>query len=166
MDERERFEAWAKSTLGFWIDDEPPRVLTYVDGGCHPASTEEISMWDALRAARRTTPDRECEWKCDDMDNGIWESGCGETWSFVDGGPTENRMLFCHRCGGKLKTAQLAALDRLAENERELGLDYLTAPTSDKGGAPIKLAHYDAFDDAEKAVRKDVEVLRKLLKGD
>lgn len=54
---------------------------------------------------RRTTPDRECEWKCDDIDNGIWESACGEVWSFIDGGPVENRMLFCHRCGGKLKTA-------------------------------------------------------------
>ena len=64
-------------------------------------------------AARRTTPDRECEWKCDDIDNGIWESACGESWSFIDGGPVENRMLFCHRCGGKLRTA----------------------PTSDKGGA-------------------------------
>lgn len=59
MDEREMFEAWAKSTLGFWIDDEPPRVLSYVDGGCHPASTEEIAMWDALLDARRTAPDRE-----------------------------------------------------------------------------------------------------------
>ncbi|HGF4019548.1 hypothetical protein [Burkholderia cenocepacia] len=66
-----------------------------------------------LREACRTTPDRECEWKCDDIDNGIWESSCGESWSFIDGGPVENRMLFCHRCGGKLKTAA----------------------TSDKGGA-------------------------------
>jgi hypothetical protein len=56
-------------------------------------------------AACRTTPDRECEWKCDDIDNSIWESSCGESWSFVDGGPVENRMLFCHRCGSKLKTA-------------------------------------------------------------
>ncbi|MBR8141171.1 hypothetical protein KDW46_02200 [Burkholderia vietnamiensis] len=58
MDERE-FEAWAKSTFGFWIDNDPPRVLSYVDGGCHPASTEEVAMWDALIAGRRTTPDRE-----------------------------------------------------------------------------------------------------------
>jgi hypothetical protein len=29
--------------------------------------------------------------------------------------------------------------------------------------APLKLAHYDAFDDAEKAVQKDVKVLRELL---
>ncbi|HHT8903979.1 TPA: hypothetical protein ACT5CR_006874 [Burkholderia cenocepacia] len=83
----------------------------------HPGSkAEEFARAierETLYAARRTTPDRECEWKCDDVDNGIWESSCGESWSFIDGGPVENRMLFCHRCGGKLKTA----------------------PTSDKGGA-------------------------------
>ncbi|KWF90338.1 hypothetical protein [Burkholderia cepacia] len=70
MDERE-FEAWAKSTFGFWIDNDPPRVLSYVDGGCHPASTEEVAMWDALIAARLTTPDRdaiieECAKVCDE----------------------------------------------------------------------------------------------------
>jgi len=57
--EREEFEAWAKKTLGFWIDDEDIRVLNYVSGGCVPANSTEIAMWDALQAARRTTPDRE-----------------------------------------------------------------------------------------------------------
>lgn len=61
------------------------------------------ACWDTWQAARRTTPDRDCEWSVNDFDNGIWESACGETWSFVDGGPIENRMLFCHRCGGILK---------------------------------------------------------------
>ncbi|AWD90823.1 hypothetical protein HOT12_gp32 [Burkholderia phage vB_BmuP_KL4] len=88
----------------------------------HPSLLDDRAVFSARQvrtivreavAARRTTPDRECEWKCDDVDNGIWESACGESWSFIDGGPVENRMLFCHRCGGKLKTA----------------------PTSDKGGA-------------------------------
>jgi len=45
----------------------------------------------------------ECEWHKGDDEYGIWESACGESWSFVDGGPTENRMLYCHRCGGKLR---------------------------------------------------------------
>lgn len=67
-------------------------------------------MEDLLGVGRRTTPDRDCEWRLDDADNGIWESACGETWSFVDGGPIENRMLFCHRCGGILKTTPTAAL--------------------------------------------------------
>lgn len=104
---------------------------TMMDGASYAAALELA----AYVAARRTTPDRECEWKCDDIDNGIWESACGETWSFIDGGPVENRMLFCHRCGGSLKTAPTTALDRLVDIERELGLDYMTVPTVDKGGA-------------------------------
>lgn len=47
--------------------------------------------------------DRECEWKCDDVDNGIWELFCGELWLFIDGGLVENWMLFCYWCGGKFK---------------------------------------------------------------
>ncbi|MBR8343035.1 hypothetical protein KDX40_04690 [Burkholderia ambifaria] len=59
MTEREEFEAWAKKALGFWIDDEDTRVLNYVSGGCVPANSTEIALWDALRTGRRTTPDRE-----------------------------------------------------------------------------------------------------------
>ena len=40
-----------------------------------------------------------CEWKPDDSESGTWASGCGELWSFIDGGPTENRVRFCHGCG-------------------------------------------------------------------
>ncbi|MBJ9895266.1 hypothetical protein [Burkholderia cenocepacia] len=112
--------------------------LTPIAGG-HYSDCNTDFAWLAYSAARRTNPDRECEWKCDDVDNGTWESCCGEIWTFTDGGPVENGMLFCHRCGSKLKTApsgptpqQLAALDRLAENERELGLDYMVGTDGEK----------------------------------
>jgi len=38
--------------LGFHIDSDMHgvRVLTYVSGGCRPASEEEIALWDALAA--------------------------------------------------------------------------------------------------------------------
>ncbi|MBR8423861.1 hypothetical protein [Burkholderia cenocepacia] len=99
MDEREMFEAH----FGIPIDQRrTPSKGSY-------ALREHQMMWAGWQAARRTTPDRECEWKCDDIDNGIWESSCGESWSFIDGGPIENRMLFCHRCGGKLKTVPASA---------------------------------------------------------
>lgn len=95
MDEREMFEAWAMT-----LDLD----LTPIAGG-HYSDCNTDFAWLAWCAARRTTPDRECEWKCDDIDNGTWESCCGEIWTFIDGGPVENGMLFCHHCGGKLKTA-------------------------------------------------------------
>ena len=42
-----------------------------------------------------------CEWSQED-DSGIWNSGCGSTWSFHDDGPAENGMHFCHSCGKTL----------------------------------------------------------------
>jgi hypothetical protein len=43
---------------------------------------------------------RVCMWSLDDNDMGIWRSSCGELWSFIDGGPSENRVSYCHHCGG------------------------------------------------------------------
>ena len=40
-----------------------------------------------------------CQWQQEDDDTGAWASGCGELWSFIDGGPNENRVRFCHGCG-------------------------------------------------------------------
>lgn len=43
----------------------------------------------------------------------------------------------CARFGAKVarENTSQSALDHMAENAHELGLDYMTAPTSDKGGA-------------------------------
>lgn len=40
-----------------------------------------------------------CEWLLTDADNGVWESACGEAWTFIDGGPVDNSVRFCHGCG-------------------------------------------------------------------
>lgn len=40
-----------------------------------------------------------CEWHLDDEENGIWQSACGEAWSFIDGGPVENSVRYCQGCG-------------------------------------------------------------------
>lgn len=48
-----------------------------------------------------------CTWKeQDDKDMpGTYESSCGEMWSFIDGGVKENRITYCHHCGGKVVPA-------------------------------------------------------------
>jgi hypothetical protein len=43
-----------------------------------------------------------CAWTLDDEESGTWASSCGELWSFIDGGPDENRVSYCHHCGGKV----------------------------------------------------------------
>jgi hypothetical protein len=48
-----------------------------------------------------------CEWKKDpDYEMGdTYHSSCGELWSFIDGGPKENRVSYCHHCGKPVKLA-------------------------------------------------------------
>ena len=42
-----------------------------------------------------------CQWTQDpDFEMGdTYHSACGEVWSFVNGGPAENRVRYCHGCG-------------------------------------------------------------------
>jgi hypothetical protein len=44
-----------------------------------------------------------CLWTLDDEESGTWASSCGELWSFIDGGPTENRVTYCHHCGNVVR---------------------------------------------------------------
>ena len=65
----------------------------------------EIDEWKAraLAANERGT----CTWtEQDDKDMPCtYESSCGEMWSFTDGGIKENRVTYCHHCGGKVVPA-------------------------------------------------------------
>ena len=47
-----------------------------------------------------------CIWTQDS--DGPWNTSCGVTWEFVDGGPAENGAHFCHHCGGVLMAATFA----------------------------------------------------------
>ena len=43
-----------------------------------------------------------CEWAHNE-DDGFWDTECGQSWRFDDGGPKENNMNFCHCCGKTLR---------------------------------------------------------------
>lgn len=41
-----------------------------------------------------------CVWAVDDiMDGDLWETACGATFQFNDGGPEDNEFKFCYKCG-------------------------------------------------------------------
>lgn len=42
-----------------------------------------------------------CIWTYDDLDD-KWDTDCGESFQFTEGGPIENKAKFCQYCGGKL----------------------------------------------------------------
>jgi hypothetical protein len=75
--------------------------------------TESNNVWDAMLAAA-PQPDEPipiahgfCTWKhTDDVHMpDTWEADCGAMWSFIEGGPKDNNMNFCHKCGKPLTEA-------------------------------------------------------------
>ena len=49
------------------------------------------------------TENKTCTWKLDASPYAeIWEADCGLTWSLEEGGPEENGMNYCPKCGKKL----------------------------------------------------------------
>ena len=64
---------------------------------------ERDSLRQQLEAAQKDVK-RTCEWTEQDPDyaSDTWSSECGEMWSFTDGGIEDNRVNFCHGCGGKI----------------------------------------------------------------
>ncbi|CEL28757.1 hypothetical protein [Pseudomonas fluorescens] len=77
-------------------------------------AAERDALQQRLNAADQRIDDfagGDCEWSQDD-ESGIWNTGCGSTWSFHDDGPEENGMNFCHSCGKHLVV-------ELAEQEQD-----------------------------------------------
>ena len=64
----------------------------------------KFERWQDFLAGRERET---CTWtEQDDKDMpGTYESSCGEMWSFIDGGVKENRVTYCHHCGGKVVPA-------------------------------------------------------------
>ncbi|HCF2632829.1 hypothetical protein [Pseudomonas aeruginosa] len=73
-----------------WCEDEPAAGIEYVRADKARA---------ALAHAPTSSASPSCKWT---ESSGIWETGCGQTWSFIEDGPAENGALFCHHCGGRL----------------------------------------------------------------
>ena len=64
------------------------------------ACVEAADLLESISTQQERKPEQ-CEWKPEDPDfmPGTYASVCGELWSFIDGGPNENRVRFCHGCG-------------------------------------------------------------------
>jgi hypothetical protein len=70
--------------------------------GCERAEAAATKAINELAASDR--PSEVCEWTYDDCDD-KWDSSCGMSWQFMDGGPKENNVTFCHHCGCEVKEA-------------------------------------------------------------
>ena len=85
---------------------EVPEADVRIYRGFATHSTKQLLAYGA--AQRLAGQQREsCTWtEQDDKDMpSTYESSCGEMWSFIDGGVKENRVTYCHHCGGKVVPA-------------------------------------------------------------
>ena len=77
-------------------------VIAYTND---PAHAELIC--NALNAKPDTvTISRECKWVQDDDSVDRYDTYCGQSWEFNDGGVEQNGMNYCHSCGGKIVEIQ------------------------------------------------------------
>ena len=63
-----------------------------------------------------------CNWGEDDA--GVWETDCGHSFEFIDGGPDENGFSFCPYCGKRLE--QHALVEDIGEEEGPVDGNYTT----------------------------------------
>ena len=52
----------------------------------------------------------ECDWRQEDDENmpQTYRTRCGQLWSFIEGGPADNSVKFCHCCGKPVKEVAAA----------------------------------------------------------
>lgn len=82
---------------------EQKRICVSPIAVCSLESAIQYGAAQRLAGQQRET----CTWtEQDDKDMPCtYESSCGEMWSFTDGGLKENRVTYCHHCGGKVVPA-------------------------------------------------------------
>lgn len=71
-------------------DSDPARPLVFGDTTPQPTQAQAGAV------------PLTCEWAHNE-DDGFWDTECGQSWRFDDGGPKENHMNFCHCCGKPLR---------------------------------------------------------------
>lgn len=69
------------------------------DKSC-PCCVATDNLHEAVMGAETPPQEPVCHWKQDD--DGNWDTGCGHTFVFENGTPSENRQRFCGYCGAKL----------------------------------------------------------------
>lgn len=67
-------------------------------------SKKSINLEDALTCILDGEPQSSCIWT--ETTDGLWETSCGRTWTFLEGGPKDNRFSYCHGCGKPVRIAE------------------------------------------------------------
>jgi len=84
-----------------WIAGAVDRAMAEMENISPPLRRSECKR--LIYAALEARPDPEtCEWTQSDE---WWSTACGASWVFIDCGPAENGVKFCHACGKPVEIA-------------------------------------------------------------
>lgn len=98
----ERFTELAHRTASRYSHRSEPGKVAYTFLPHTLEHFHHLVCADISTPAMATLEQTTCEWAPDD-DDGTWRSACGELWAFIDGGPAENRVTYCHHCGSAVQ---------------------------------------------------------------
>jgi hypothetical protein len=92
----------------------PNMRLRHLRRGCVQRRRPFTSSAQVLYSALVPTPERtqgaevkvtHCGWTEEDD---YWHTGCGEAFTFTEGGPKENNFKYCYSCGKKIDAEYLS----------------------------------------------------------
>ena len=86
---------------GVYQDDETA-IWEITDPSLMKLARAALTKWGQPAQAQAGAVPLTCEWAHNE-DDGFWDTECGQSWRFDDGGPKENHMNFCHCCGKPLR---------------------------------------------------------------
>ena len=72
---------------------------------------------EKAKAALDSTSPQTCAWREDE--DGVWETACGEAFSFDYDGPVENKTRYCQYCGKPVDVKQIGHVGEHAEKVQE-----------------------------------------------
>ena len=97
MQDAEKIRAEAKAES---LREAADRLCKICVGELDPNTCKNCPDRSAILAVNSSTDEgeaRECVWT-EDTD-GLWKTSCGRSWTFIEGGPKDNRVHYCHGCG-------------------------------------------------------------------
>ena len=82
----------------------PPRPTEFVPGLIRPPIAPPLAEEESSGA--HSAPAEQCEWS--ETEDGQWETECNRLFEFNEGGPEENRLVFCFNCGKSVHSVRWA----------------------------------------------------------
>lgn len=124
-----------------WMDECRQKLIEHLTKG-DPRDVAAYCAFLWHHCQSTSAPSKSCVWKRDE-DTGVYNTACGQTWHFTDGGyPEEHGALFCYHCAGSI-TVEHRQLFAYQVGDNDIVAAY------DPAGARKVLCEFNGYPDDE-----------------